>query len=174
MTPRGVRPLPRVRFQDIREHGGHQDRAWEELAYQLAADMDQLPRDAVWERRGTPDSGIEFTSTFKRDGRRERWAWQAKFLFSLDASAFKQMGKSFKDAIANEPDITRYFFVVPVNRPAGAIGKSALKKWEEYVADWQKHARDLGIEVAIEYRGESEVMRALLLTKHAGTKQEGD
>lgn len=169
MTPRGARPLPRVRFRDIREHGGHQDRAWEELAYQLAADMAQVPQDAVWERRGTPDSGIEFTSTFERDGRRERWAWQAKFLFSLDASAFQQMGKSFKAAIADEPHITRYLFVVPVNRPAGAIGKSALKKWEEYVAEWQQHARDLGIEVAIEYQGESEVVQALTLAKHAGT-----
>ncbi|MBY9074251.1 hypothetical protein K1X13_05385 [Nocardioides sp. WL0053] len=167
--PRDLRPLPNVRFREIREHGGHQDRAWEELAFQLAGDMDQIPHDAVWERRGTPDGGIEFSCAFELGGRRERWAWQAKYLFSLSASAFRQMGDSFKDAIANEPDITRYLLVVPVNRPAGAIGTSALKKWEDYVADWQQHARDRGIEVAIEYRGESEVVQAITLAKNAGT-----
>jgi len=131
--------------------------------------MDQVPQDAVWERRGTPDGGIEFSCTFERGGRRERWAWQAKYLFSLTASAFGQMGDSFKDAIANEPDVTRYLFVLPVNRPAGATGKSALRKWEDYVAEWQQNANSRGIEVAIEYRGESEVVQALTLAKHAGT-----
>jgi hypothetical protein len=169
MSPQGRRPLPTVRFREIREHGGHQDRAWEELAFQLAADIDLIPVDAVWERRGTPDGGIEFSCTFERNGGRERWAWQAKYLFSLNASAFVQMGNSFKDAIANEPDITRYLFVLPVNRPAGAAGKSALKKWDDYVAEWNQHARDRGLEVAIEYRGESEVMRAVTLAKNAGT-----
>lgn len=169
MTPRDTRPLPSVRFREIREHGGHQDRAWEELAFQLAADMDSIPHNAVWERRGTPDGGIEFSCTFELDGRRERWAWQAKYLFSLTSSEFRQMGDSFKDAIANEPDLTRYLFVVPINRPAGATGTSALRKWERYVAEWQQHASDRGIAVAIEYRGESEVMQAVTLAKNAGT-----
>lgn len=169
VTSRGARPLPSVRFREIREHGGHQDRAWEELAFLLAADMDEVPHDAVWERRGTPDGGIEFSCAFDFGGRRERWAWQAKYLFSLTASEFRQMGDSFKDAIANEPDITRYLFVVPINRPAGATGTSALKKWEDYVAKWRQHASDRGIEVAIEYRGESEVMQAITLAKNAGT-----
>lgn len=169
MSPQGPRPLPSVRFFDIREHGGHQDRAWEEVAFQLAADMDQIPVDAVWERRGTPDGGIEFSCIFERGGNRERWAWQAKYLFSLNSNAFGQMGNSFKDAIDNEPDITRYLFVLPVNRPAGATGKSAMKKWDDYLAEWEQYARDRGIEVSIDYRGESEVMRAVTLAKNAGT-----
>lgn len=169
MTPQGAQQLPTVRFRDIREHGGHQDRAWEELAYQLAADMDQIPGDSVWERRGTPDGGIEFSCTFERGSRRERWAWQAKYLFSLDSKAFGQMGDSFKDAIDSDPAITRYLFVVPVNRPAGAHGKSALKKWKEYVAEWVQYARERSIDVAIEFRGETEVMKALTLAKNAGT-----
>lgn len=169
VTPRGTQPLPSVRFRDIREHGGHQDRAWEELTFQLADDMDQVPHDAVWERRGTPDGGIEFSCIFERGGRRERWAWQAKYLFRLTSSEFGQMGDSFKDAITNEPDITRYVFVLPINRPAGGTGTSALKKWADYVAEWRQVARDRGIEVAIDYRGESEVMQALTLAKNAGT-----
>lgn len=168
VTPVGAQPLPTVRFRDIREHGGHQDRAWEELAFQLAGDMEQLPPDAVWERRGTPDGGLEFSCVFQRGGRRERWAWQAKYLFRLTSSEFGQMGDSFKDAITNEPDITRYLFILPINRPAGTVGTSSLKKWEDYVADWLKLARDRGIEVRIEYRGESEVMQALTLAKNAG------
>lgn len=83
MRAKGARPLSAVRPREIREHGGRQDRAWEELAYQVAADMDGVPAVAVWERRGTPDGGIEFSCVFDEGANRQLWAWQAKYLFAL-------------------------------------------------------------------------------------------
>jgi hypothetical protein len=69
--------LPQIDFARIRDHEGTKYRAWEELSYLLAWDLDGLDAATAMERRGTPDGGIEFSCvpTGKRSG--GRWAWQA-------------------------------------------------------------------------------------------------
>lgn len=53
--------LPSVDLARIRPHAGAQDRAFEELAYLLAWDLDSVDHGTEIERRGTPDGGIEFS-----------------------------------------------------------------------------------------------------------------
>jgi len=162
-------PLPKIDFDRIREHESSQQRAWEELSFLLVGDIDQLPQGTRLERRAAPDGGIEF-SCAASGGHGGTWAWQAKYLNTFDNSVIQQMQKSFLAAVASTPTLTRYAFVVPVDRSAtGAKGKiSALVRWERAVTRWQAKAATLGRKIDIVYIGHSEVLAALQLDHHAG------
>lgn len=161
-----VSGLPRVMFERIREHSGSQHRAWEELAYMLTPTLDRLPNDCRLIRRGTPDGGVEFHCDAPKGG--GVWAWQAKYLFDLSPSAYEQMTKSFRDALANVPNLRRYTFILPIDRPAGAPGTSAMKKWDKKVQEWTNSAAEKGVTVSFEYHGHSAVLQAMLRPEHAG------
>lgn len=157
---------PRVKFENIREHAGSQHRAWEELSFILAPTLDSLPTDCRLIRRGTPDGGVEFHCRAPTGG--GVWAWQAKYLFELSTSTYEQMTKSFKDALANVPNLSRFTFVLPVDRPAGESGTSAMKKWDKKVDEWTNLAADQGVSISFEYHGHSAVLQALLRPEYAG------
>jgi hypothetical protein len=156
-----------VRFEDIREYEGSQSAAWEELSFILAHDLDDLPAHVRLDRRGTPDGGVEFTCPGPR-GRAGLWGWQAKLLFKFDAATFNQMRDSFKEALKNHRNMTRYAFVLPANPPDGAVGVSAFKKWLKFKDECEKFARDEGAEVELVLHVRSDVFKALLGEKHAG------
>jgi hypothetical protein len=158
-----------IDFRSIRAHHGSQHRAWEELAYILAPDLDQLPADTRLIRRGTPDGGIEFSCPAPPGRGTGTWAWQAKYLFDFRPATFEQMKSSFEDALANTPGLSRYIYVLPEDRPDGAVGTSAMKKWTEHTANWARTAAERGTEVAFEFHGHSDVLTALLRPHQAGT-----
>lgn len=54
--------LPKINFREIREHETSQQRAFEELCYQLVPTVHALPPGARLERRRALDRGIEFSS----------------------------------------------------------------------------------------------------------------
>ncbi|NDK32377.1 hypothetical protein [Nesterenkonia haasae] len=158
--------LNRVKFENIREHSGSQHRAWEELAFILTPTLDRLPEESKLVRRGTPDGGIEFhCDAPSGEG---VWAWQAKYLFELSKSALDQMTESFESALANLPDLSRYTFILPIDRPAGARGTSAMKKWDKKVGDWTNQAAQKGVTVFFEYHGHSAVLEAIVQPQHVG------
>ncbi|MEU8324105.1 ATP-binding protein [Nonomuraea sp. NPDC048881] len=166
--------LPRVDFRQIREYGSSQQRAFEELGFVLMPSVENLPLGTRLERRGTPDAGIEFSCPAP-DGS-GTWAWQAKFLFTLDASAVKQMDRSVTEALNTTPDLVRYAFYLPIDRSGrepvrqGQVaGKSGLQRWNEQVKVWKKRAEDLGREVEFVYLGESDLLKALTREENAGT-----
>lgn len=158
-----MKALPTVDLSGIREHAGAKDRAFEELAYLVAWDLEGLDRGTEIERRATPDGGIEFSCIPVGKGSGGRWAWQAKYLFKFDASTFAQMTKSVVSALDSTPDLERYIFVVPKDRSA-----IALNKWNNAVADWTKKAKSKGRKVEFEFRGESQLLAALTSEQHAG------
>lgn len=155
--------LPDIDLSRIRQYGTSQQRAFEELCYLLAWDMESLEGATELERRGTPDGGIEFSCVPPSSGRRGRWAWQAKYLFRFDASAFAQMTKSVIAALDSTPDLERYIFVLPKDRtPAGE------RRWANNVAEWRSEASSRGMDVEFRFRGESEILAALTRDSHAG------
>ncbi|NYF14052.1 hypothetical protein HDC34_002346 [Pseudoclavibacter sp. JAI123] len=158
-----------IDFRRIRAHEGSQHRAWEELAYILAPELDQLPAGTRLIRRATPDGGVEFSCPAPSGRGVGTWAWQAKYLFDFRTTTFQQMKSSFEDALKNTPGLSRYIFVLPEDRPDGAVGASAMKKWAEQSAKWARTAADEGAEVAFEFHGHSEVLTALLRPDQAGT-----
>jgi hypothetical protein len=156
-----------VRFENIREYEGSRSAAWEELSFILAHDLDRLPGHVRLDRRGTPDGGVEFTCSAP-SGRKGTWGWQAKYLFKFNSSTFGQMRGSFKEALKNHPDMSRYAFVLPANPPDGAVGVSGFKKWMEFKDECEGYARDQGVEVELVLHVRSDVFKALLDEKHAG------
>jgi hypothetical protein len=107
-------PLPQIDLARLRQHETSQQRAWEEFGYILVPDIDGLPSGTRLERRATPDAGVEFSCAAPPPGGGTR-AWQGKYLFRLDADAFKQMTRSVEDALDANPTLTRYAFVLPVD-----------------------------------------------------------
>src|SRR2546429_654722 len=67
------------------------------------------------------------------------WAWQAKYLFELDSSAYAQITKSVRRAIQREPNLEKYFVICPYDLPAGDTdqSRSAHTKWGQHVGTWQ-------------------------------------
>jgi hypothetical protein len=154
-----VPSLPEIDFARIRDHDGTKHRAWEDLSYVLAWDLDDL-EGTLMERRGTPDGGIEFSCVPSEKGAGGRWAWQAKYLFRFDASTFKQMEASFLAAIDSTPDLERYTFVLPKDRSI-----AGLREWKARVAKWSKTANR---KVEICFQGHSAVLKAIAQDRHAG------
>lgn len=155
--------LPSVDLARIRTHAGAQDRAFEELAYLLAWDLEGLEDGTEIERRGTPDGGVEFSCVPAGKGRGGRWAWQAKYLFRFDDSTFRQMTTSVLAALDSTPDLERYILVLPKDRST-----AALRKWDAKVKEWSQEAKKRQMTVDFEFRGESQLITALASDRHAG------
>lgn len=160
--------LPRIDFHEIREHETSQQRAFEELCYQLVPTIHSLPPATQLERRKAPDGGIEFSCAVP-DGS-GRWAWQAKYLEHLNASAYAQMDRSVADAIALTPDLSRYVFLMPTDRTGrgGRSSVSGLDQWHAHVKSWSAVAAKAGRKVTFEFVGHSDLLKALLDPRHAG------
>ncbi len=160
--------LPKVDFHQIREHETSQQRAFEELCFQLVPTIHSIPPGVHLERRLAPDGGIEFSC--KAPDGSGRWAWQAKYLFNLNAKAYAQMDRSAADAIAATTDLTRYVFLLPAERTGrgNVSGPSGLDQWQRHAADWKAVAMAAGLKVSFEFVGHSDLLKALLDPKHAG------
>lgn len=159
--------LPDIDFAKIRQHAGSQDRAFEELCYQLIPSLELLPEGTKTERYGTPDGGVEAICTLP-DG--SVWAWQAKYFNSFEQTQFSQMDKSVKRALETQPRLTRYIFCFPEDMPAVASGRatSALDKWASRCERWVKLAERRGLSVDFEHKGHSDLVSALTLTPNHG------
>lgn len=160
--------LPKINFREIREHETSQQRAFEELCYQLVPTVHALPPGARLERRRAPDGGIEFSCPAPNGT--GRWAWQAKYLFNLNASAYAQMDQSAADAIASTPDLRKYVFLLPTERTgrANRRGVSGLDQWRDHVKNWAEAASKAGMKVTFEFVGDSDLVKALLDPRHTG------
>jgi hypothetical protein len=162
--------LPQIDFHQIRQHEGSQFRAWEELAYLLVPDIDSVPTGTRLERRASPDGGIEFLCLVPGEASTGRWAWQTKFLFRLDTSAYTQMTGSVRDALEATPDLQRYAFVLPVDRSGrrSRRNRSGFDIWNNHVAEWEALATARGMTVRFDFIGHSDVLAALQDQRHAG------
>ena len=120
-----------INFSEIRPHGGSQYRAFEELCFQLIPSLETYPEGTKLLRHGTPDEGVEAIAVLPNGDVR---AWQAKFFFKLRSGEFSQMDRSVKEALDSQPNLKRYVFCIPYNRPAGQVigRKSAMDRWEEH------------------------------------------
>lgn len=123
-----------VNLLEIRQHGGSQQNAWEELAYQLRPPVG----DGHVETRKTraPDAGVEWYEVYA-DGHVE--GFQAKFHSSL-ADALGGMRESVTSACDKRPTLTRLTFVIPYDFTDTGEGrrKSDQDRWDDAVKSWQE------------------------------------
>ncbi len=149
----------------IRSLNGSQSGGFEELCAQLA--RAERPADAKFERKGTPDAGVECYCVLANG---DEWGWQAKYFDSLGSSQWSQLDHSVKTALDKHPALVRYFICVPMDRPdARSEGqKSAMQRWDEHVEKWESWATDRGMDVEFLWWGSFELLDILSRTEHIG------
>lgn len=121
-------------FKAIRSWDGSQDRAFEELCYQL---RDETPPGADLIKTGDPDGGLEW---YVRHRNGVEWGWQAKFSDDID-TVLKLMEKSLRTVVDKRPSCRRLTFCVPFDlpdAPGGRERKSARQKFEDRKDSWRK------------------------------------
>jgi hypothetical protein len=163
-------PLPAINFREIRGHGplGSRASGFEELSSILVEEaLVEWPAGTRFERFADPDGGREGRGVLPSG---DVWAWQAKYLFALDASAFAHIRSSTVRALGQEPRLTRYFVMLPYDRPAGdtEAAESAMSKWTRHVGEWRELASEHGLDVSFEYFGEHELAGALTRESQIG------
>ena len=152
-------------WSNIRPLNGGRDKGFEELCAQLA--RAESPTGARFERKGTPDAGVECYAVLSDGG---EWAWQAKYFDALGNSQWSQIDESVKKTITKHPRLVRYFICTPLDRPDGRIDgqRSAKDKWDEHVVKWRKQAADKGMTVEFVYWGSHELLERLAKPEHVG------
>ena len=152
-------------WNSIRPHGGSKAHSFEELCAQLA--RAESPADARFERKGTPDAGVECFCVLQNE---DEWGWQAKFFQKLGDNQWTQIDRSVKTALEKHPSLTRYFICVPYDRPDGRKKnqQSALQKWGNHVKKWKRWAKKRGQQVEFIWWGKSELIQRLAKTEHVG------
>ena len=152
----------------IRPLNGSRAEGFEELCAQLA--REECPRDSRFERKGSPDAGVECCSVFA-DG--SEWGWQAKYFKTVGDSQWSQLDESVKTALEKHPRLVRYFVCIPLNLPDGRKDgqKSARERWNEHVTKWSGWAAAHGMSVEFVYWGSHELLVRLQRPEHAGRVQ---
>ncbi len=152
-------------WNSIRPHGGSKEHSFEELCSQLA--RAESPQNARFERKGTPDAGVECFCVLPNG---DEWGWQAKFFHTLGNIQWRQIDQSVKTALEKHPSLTRYFICVPYDRPDARIvnQQSALQKWREYVNKWETFVSKHGRQVEFIWWGSSELISLLANTENIG------
>ena len=153
-------------WNNIRSLDGSQAKGFEELCAQLA--RSETPGDARFERKGTPDAGVECYCVLP-DG--SEWGWQAKYLISaVDDSRWSQLDRSIKAALDSHPKLLRYYICIPHDRSDGRIRrqKSEIERWSDHVGKWRGWAQERNMDVEFVWWGSSELIDRLSKSEHIG------
>ena len=112
----------------IRVLHGSQANGFEEFCAQLA--RAECPEDAQFERKGTPDAGVECFCRLIDGG---EWGWQAKYFDTLGPSQWSQLDDSVKTVLGKHPALVCYYVCVPLDR-ADARGLALVVQAERDTA----------------------------------------
>ena len=147
-----------IDWKAIHPLNGSQANAFEELCAQLA--RAESPNDARFERKGSPDAGVECFCVLPDHS---EWGWQAKYFDSLGPSQWSQLDKSVKSALDKHPALVRYYVCAPMDRPDARVAgqKSAMERWDEHVQKWHEWVQDTGRTVEYVWWGSSELVDLL-------------
>jgi hypothetical protein len=138
-----IRSRSASKFQSIREWDGRQDRAFEELCFQL---RDPTPEGVELIKTSAPDAGVEWYWRWP-DG--SEVGWQVKFIFGT-ADLLKAMRESLRSAALKRPDLKALTFCIPwdlADDPSRARGKQARERFEEAKQKWSEFAPNVEIEL---------------------------
>ncbi len=167
-----------VDFTSIRALGEGQREAFEELCCQLARSDNEVPPGSTPRRfRGAGgDGGVEFLWVLP-DGTKR--GIQAKFFDDLGGKK-AQLEGSFKQAIANHPELQRYTFCFPfqLGGPTGARASgrgrrrtSETEKLEGWISEWESFAASEGVELKIDWWDATELTDMLLASDPHGGRR---
>lgn len=150
-------------LDSIRSWDGSQDRAFEELCYQL---RDPAPPNCESWKLGNPDGGYEW---FIRHRNGVEWGWQAKFTSDIE-KALPLMKDSLRTVVKKRPRCKRLTFCVPFDLPdspdPGRI-KTAREKFEDAKKSWA-HDIEGAKNIRIELWQAGDILERLALPQHRG------
>ena len=155
-----------LNWHEIRPLNGSQANGFEELCTQLA--RAESSDAAKFERKGTPDAGVECYCVFP-DG--SEWGWQAKYFpHTLGPPQWSQLDQSVKKSLDKHPALTRYFVCIPLDRPDARVpGRKFMRqRWDERVEKWCAWAQERSLSVEFVWWGSSELLERLSRTEHIG------
>jgi len=149
----------------IRPFEGSRAKGFEELCAQLA--RAESPPSSNFERKGTPDAGVECYTVF---GDGSEWGWQAKYIDGLGDAQWPQLDDSVNTALEKHSRLVRYFICAPLDRPDARIDgrRSAKQRWDEHVEKWGGWASARGMTVEFVWWGSHELLDHLTHPSHAG------
>lgn len=152
-------------WNEIRPLKGSQAHGFEELCAQLA--RAEISDTAKFERKGTPDAGVECYCVFP-DG--SEWGWQAKYFRTLETPQWAQLDQSVKKSLDKHPALTRHFVCIPLDRPDARIpGRKSMKqRWDGRVEKWRAWAQERSLSVEFVWWGSSELLERLSRTEYIG------
>lgn len=122
-------------FKTIRSWDGSQNRAFEELCYQL---RDPTPDGWTLWKPGNPDGGFEWYIRNEVTG--EEHGWQAKYAFTVK-DLLPLMKETVESVVKRRPSCTRLTFCIPVDLPDSHKPPeriSALQKYRNATESWAK------------------------------------
>ena len=151
----------------LREWNGSQSCAFEELCCQLAH-AETVPAGSHFDRKGTPDSGIEAYWTLASG---DEWGWQAKFFVGpVGSGQWAQLDKSVRAALDGHSRLTKYTVCMALDLPdARKSDQESLKtKWDDHVTKWTGWAEKRDMRLSFEFWGTHEIFQRLTLDEHVG------
>lgn len=152
------------KFDTIRAWEGSQDRAFEELCYQLF--KSDAPDGSQPIRTGNPDGGVEWYATAS-DG--TEIGWQAKNVRGIDA-LLTAMTKSVKAIVRDRPKVKKVVFLISWNLNTAVQGgavKSQRQKYNDKVKSWKASISGAN-ELTFELIQGSDVLSRLAQPEHRG------
>ena len=150
-------------WNSIRAVNGSKRDGFEELCTQLA--RADCPPGCRFERKGTPDSGVE---AYVVHPDQTEWAWQAKFFQSMGDSQWAQLDESVAAAIEGHPKLTRFIVCISCDLPDGRAPrkKSARERWNDRVSAWTQLAAKKAMAVEFVWAGSHELLTKLANPEH--------
>ncbi len=124
-------PSPTINFHSIRPYHGSQHGGFEELVCQLAAL--ETAHTLPFHRKGAgADAGLE---CYRVEADGTETGWQAKYFFEFGSNEASQLTKSFNQAIASHPQLSRFIVSLPFNLSDGRVGKrvSERDRWNRWL-----------------------------------------
>lgn len=128
----------------------------------------ELPFNSKFQRRGTPDAGVECLWTLP-DG--EEWGWQAKFFTNfLGQTQWGEIDRSVKTALEKNLRLRHYTICIPTSLPdeRKSDRKSARQRWNDRVEKWSGWASELDRSINFVLWDESELIGMLGKSEHVG------
>ena len=149
----------------IRPLEGSRAKGFEELCAQLA--RFECPQGARFERKGTPDAGVECYVTLVNGS---EWGWQAKYIDRLGDPQWGQLDDSVRTTLEKHPHLVRYFICTPLDRADARIDgkRSAKQRWDEHVKKWTGWASARGMTITFDWWGNFELLDRLVHPQHVG------
>ena len=144
----------------LRHHSDGQSHSFEDLCCYLFQYDSEVPQDSNFRRiQGkSGDGGVEAIHQLSNG---EVWGCQAKFMFDLDQT-FHACKKSFKTAVSNYAELSKYVICIPFDltgRKKGKGGKQLEGKWADFdnwIQDLQNYFPE-GKEIKIELWSENDL-----------------